>query len=201
MKKGAKQVKISPLTSFNKSYKRKFKYHKLTLLLVTFIFAYLLFAGRNFPVFNELILSLGYPGIFVSGMLFSYGFTAAPATALLLIFAKEYSLLWAGIIGGMGAAVSDILIFQFIRVTFKEEINQLSKEKIFQYVHRKTPPWLLHYLLPFLAGFIIASPLPDEIGVSLMASTTKIPLKIFILISFILNTAGIFIILGIGKII
>ncbi len=177
------------------------KYHKLLLLLLTFVIAYALFYGRNFPAFNNFVISLSYVGVFISGMLFSYGFTAAPATALLLILAKQHNIFIATIIGGLGALITDLLIFQFIRTTFSDEIKQLAKEKIFMRINKKIPKTFKLYFLPFLASFIIASPLPDEIGVSLMASTTKISFKAFAIISILLNTIGIFIILNIGKII
>jgi len=67
----------------------KWKYQKLTLLIGTFILAYLLFYGKNFPAFNNFIISTGYIGIFISGLLFSYGFTSAPAAALFLLLAKS----------------------------------------------------------------------------------------------------------------
>jgi len=51
------------------------------------------------------------------------------------------------------------------------------------------------------AGFVIASPLPDEIGVSLLAGTTKISTRTFAILSYFLNTAGIFIVLLAGKVI
>ena len=45
-------------------------------------------------------------------------------------------------------------------------------------------------------GILIASPLPDEIGVIMLAGLTKINFKILAIISFILNTLGILIILS-----
>ena len=49
-----------------------------------------------------------------------------------------------------------------------------------------------------VAGFIIASPLPDEIGVTMIAASKSISAKVFSVISYVLNTAGIFVILMIG---
>jgi uncharacterized membrane protein YdjX (TVP38/TMEM64 family) len=47
-----------------------------------------------------------------------------------------------------------------------------------------------------MAGFFIASPLPDEIGVSLLAGFTRIEEKKFALVSFALNTLGIIVLLA-----
>lgn len=175
------------------------KYPKFLLLFITFLIAYLLFYERNYKSFHDFIVSLGYFGTFLTGALFAYGFTAAPATAILLILAKEQNILLAGLIAGFGALVSDLIIFNFIRYSFADEIKRLSREKPVLYINHKTPNIFKKYLLPVVAGFIIASPLPDEIGVSLLAVSKNISMKIFSAISYMLNTVGIFIILLIGR--
>ena len=175
------------------------KYPKLLLLFMTFLIAYLLFYERTYQPFHDAVISLGYVGTFIAGALFAYGFTAAPATAIFLILAKEQNILLAGFIGGFGALIGDLIIFNFIRHSFADEIDKLSKEKVVLYINHKAPNLLKKYLLPVIAGFIIASPLPDEIGVSLMAASGNISMKIFSLISYVLNTAGIFVILFIGN--
>ena len=168
---------------------------------MTFLIAYLLFYERNYQPFHDFIFSLGYFGTFLAGAMFAYGFTAAPATAILLILAKEQNVLFAGLIGGLGALVGDLIIFKFIRYSFADEIRKLRREKIVQYLNHRTPSVLKKYILPVFAGFIIASPLPDEIGVSLLAFSGNISMKVFSIISYVLNTAGIFAILLIGKVI
>src|SRR3989344_2325858 len=104
----------------------KIKYPKLLFLLFTFVIAYLIFTGRDFSPFHNFVLSLGYFGTFLAGMFFTYGFTAAPATAILLILAKDQNILFAGFIAGFGALVGDLIIFRFIRYYFAEEIEKFS---------------------------------------------------------------------------
>ena len=176
----------------------KIKYPKLILLALTFIIAYILFRGRAFLPFHNFLLSLGYLGSFLAGVLFVYGFTAAPATAILLILAKEQNILLAGFIAGFGSLIGDLLIFSLIRYSFADEFEKLSKERVFLYVKNKTPHVFRKYLVPVLAGFIIASPLPDEIGISLLAASKTISIRTFSIISYMLNSAGIFIILILG---
>ncbi len=184
---------------------KKIKYPKLLLLFLTFILAYIIFKERSFIPFHNSLLSIGYLGTFIAGIFFVYGFTAAPATAILLILAKEQNIILAGLIAGFGALIGDLIIFNFIRHSFADEIKKLKKEKIIIHVHnhirKRTPNALKKYIIPIFAGFIIASPLPDEIGVSLFAASRKISTKIFSVISYILNTAGIFVILILGRVI
>lgn len=177
----------------------RIKYPKFLLLLFTMIIAYLIFNNSDFLAFNTFIVELGYFGTFLAGVFFAYGFTAAPATAVLLILAKQQNIFIAGFIGGCGALAGDLLIFKLIRHSFEDEIEKLKQEKIVIHVHSKIPGPLKKYLLPVIAGIIIASPLPDEIGAALFAALKNISLKLFSLISFVLNTAGIFVVLIIGK--
>lgn len=177
----------------------KIKYPKLLLLIFTFIVAYLIFTGKDFSPFHELLLSLGYFGTFLSGIFFAYGFTAAPATAILLILSNEQNIFFAGFIAGFGALIGDLIIFKFIRYSFMDEIKKLSRQKTLNNFNNKIPSLLKKYFIPVLAGFIIASPLPDEVGVSLLASSWSISTKLFSIFSYLLNTTGIFVILIIGS--
>ncbi len=174
------------------------KYPKFILLFITFMVAYLIFAGRDHPFLNEVLTHLGYVGTFIAGMMYAYGFTAGPATSILLILSKEQNILVAGIIAGLGALLSDLLIFKLIRHSFYDEIEMLSNEKIILWLTKTLPSIIKKYLLSVCAAIIIASPLPDEIGVSMMASDRRITEDNFMLFSFLLNTLGIFVILWIG---
>ncbi|MBS3096182.1 hypothetical protein J4480_01970 [Candidatus Woesearchaeota archaeon] len=176
------------------------KYPKFLLLFITFLIAYLMFYGKDYAPFRDFIAGLGYSGTFVAGIMFAYGFTAAPATAVFLILAQHQNIYLASLIGGLGALISDLFIFSFIRLSFVNEIRKLSKEKIVRYFNGRLPGRLKEYLLPVVAGFIIASPLPDEIGVAMLAASKVISTKIFSVVSYALNTIGIFAVLFIGKI-
>lgn len=177
---------------------KKLKYPKLVLLFLSFLSAYLLFSNREYLVFQDMLQNLGYLGSFFAGLFFVYGFTAAPATAILLILAKQQNIFLASILAGFGALLGDLLVFNFIKSSFMDEIREFSKEKLVILIRRKIPDFLENYFLPVIAGFVIASPLPDEIGVALMASSPKISLRVFSIMAFLLNTLGIFVILLIG---
>lgn len=180
---------------------QKIRYPKFLFLILTFVAAYILFSGRNLLPFHNSLLSLGYFGTFLAGIFFVYGFTAAPATAILLILAEDQNIIFAGFIAGFGALFGDLLIFKLIRHSFADELEKLRKERMVSYFGNKIPDLLKKYLMPMLAGFIIASPLPDEIGVSLLVASKAISIKIFSIFAYLFNTIGIFIILMIGNLI
>jgi uncharacterized membrane protein YdjX (TVP38/TMEM64 family) len=189
-------MKFLPTDQFKTIWQR-LRYPKFMLLVFTFMVAYVLLTGSNFDAFRDYILSLGLWGAFVAGIFYSYGFTAAPATAAFLLIAREQNIWVAGIIGGLGSLVADLVIFKFIRTSFDDEIEKISNERITQYVHGHMPLWMKRYLVPLIGCIVIASPLPDEIGVTLLALST-ISTRLFMLMSYLLNTFGILIILYIG---
>ena len=177
------------------------KYPKFLLFFITVMLSYIIFSSSASLPFRNNIISLGYTGTLLAGVLFAYSYTAAPATALFLILAKEQNILVSGLIGGLGALAGDLVIFSFITLSFKDEIRKLAHEKIVIYLDQKFPYKVKKYLIPIFAGFIIASPLPDELGVALLAISHHISMKIFALLSFALNTLGIFAILYIRSLI
>lgn len=174
------------------------KYPKFLLLFITIVIAYIMFYGKTYPPIQNFLSSVGYLGTFISGIFFVYGFTAAPATVILLVLAKEQNIWIACLIGGLGALIGDLIIFKFLRVSFADEVSRLMHEQLIGKVSKKIPNIFKKYLVPVFAGFIIASPLPDEIGVALFAVTEHISMKLFTVISYVLNTIGIYIILLIG---
>src|SRR3989338_3554567 len=147
----------------------KIKYPKLLLVLFTFVIAYLLFYERTYPPYHDFLISLGYFGTFFAGMMYSYGFTAAPATAIFLLLGAHQNIFLAGVIGGLGALIGDLFIFSFVRHSLHDEVSMLLKNRFFSYLIKNTPGFFKKYLLAVIAGLIIASPLPDEIGVILLS--------------------------------
>jgi len=175
-----------------KKRKLKINYLKFGLFIIALFLAYIIFYERNLSSVHKFVSSIGYFGTFFAGMLYTYGFTSPPATAIILLLAEEQNIFLASLIGGFGALLSDLLIFKTINYSFKEEIRYLLKGK-------KHLNFLPKYFFTILGALIIASPLPDELGISLMVFDKKLLKKNFFLIPYILNTIGIFIILLIGK--
>jgi uncharacterized membrane protein YdjX (TVP38/TMEM64 family) len=177
----------------------KVRYPKLLLLLLTFIAAYFFFATKDFEVIHSRISALSPLSAFIAGVLYVYGFSAGFATSVFMIIAEDNSIWMMGLIAGIGSVLGDLVIFRLIRESFADEIKKLSEERLILHIHHRTPDIFKRYLLPLFAVFIIASPLPDEIGVAFLAASTKMSTLRFSIISYVLNTAGIFVILYIGS--
>jgi uncharacterized membrane protein YdjX (TVP38/TMEM64 family) len=173
----------------------KFKYPKFLILLLTYFLAYLLVANKNLPYIGNFFTDLGYLGILIAGVMYSNGFTSGPATAILLILADSVDPFSAAMLAGIGSLLGDFAIFEFIRLGFQDEIKKLSHEKLFRKINLHE--WVKKIAYPVIACLFIASPLPDEIGISMLAAS-KIPGRNFAMLSYLLNTVGVYAILIIG---
>ena len=180
----------------------KVRYPKIGILALVVVFAYLTFEFDEVQYFFHSLGDLGYVSVFIGGMLFAFGFGAPFGVAILATLADEVNLLTAGVVGGLGALLSDYLLFRFIRVTFNDEIDRFRNSRTFilmdGVVTRRLRPKLVRYISLGVAGFVIASPLPDEIGVAMLASVATVNEKTFAFMSFVLNTLGILAVLAAG---
>jgi hypothetical protein len=176
------------------------KYPKLLLFIVSVIIVYFFFSRLLYEPLHDALVYLGYFGTFLAGLLYPYAFTSAAGTAILIIISKEQNILLAGMVASAGALISDIIIFFFVKYTFAEEMRGLSKEAIVMTLSRRIPNSFRIYLLASIAAILIASPLPTEMGIMLMASIKKITTKKFVAIIYILHEGAIFVILLISKI-
>jgi len=179
---------------------QNFHYPKIGAFVICIIAAYFLFSNPLVQSYVSRLHELGYVGVFIAGILFTFGFTS-PFSAGFFIVLNPENILLAGVLGGFGALLGDLFIFNFVRMSFMEEFERLKHSKLSTklnvFVEKAVGNKIKLYLMYAFAGFIIASPLPDEAGVTFLAGMTQISQKILVPISFICNTLGILVLLWI----
>ena len=136
---------------------------------------------------------LGMLANFIAGMFFTSIFTTAPAIVALGSISITNSILQTALIGAVGAVFGDLIIFHFIRDRFSEDLMDLfsrsRRARLSKIV--KTP--LVRYINFIIGAIIIGSPLPDELGISLLGFN-KMKTRWFVVISFVFNFLGIILI-------
>lgn len=135
--------------------------------------------------------NFGYLGAFLGGMLFVSTFTVAAGSLILFILAETLSPIEIGLVAGLGAVVSDLTIFHVVKDNLLEEINDLYRHFGGKHLSHLFHTKYFRWTLPVIGAIIIASPLPDELGVSLMG-ISKMSTPKFVFVSFLLNSIGIF---------
>jgi hypothetical protein len=152
-------------------------------------------------VLNTILIStqeVRFIGSFVAGMFFVSIFSAVPATVVLAEIAQSNSVFWVAFFGGIGALVGDLIIFRFIKDRLAEDFLQLIKKTKSGRLVSIFRLRLFKWLVPFFGALIVASPLPDELGLAMMG-LSKMKTSLFIPLSFFLNSLGILIIGIIAK--
>ncbi len=177
----------------------RLKYKNLTLLFFSIILAVFLSRLEGFHTLLLNLGSFGYIGAFIAGILFVSTFTVATGAVVLLVLAEKLSPIEIGIIAGLGAVIGDFIIFKFVKDGLVEEVEEVYEKidhnnHLLKLLHTKYFSWMF----PVFGAVIIMSPLPDEIGVSLMG-IGKIKTYQFLILSFVLNAAGIFLVISASK--
>ena len=139
-------------------------------------------------------------GTFVAGIFFASTFTVAVASSVFLLLAKTHNLLIIAAFGGLGAFVGNSLIFRFLRDDLIADFEYLEKHFGERIAKRILHSKLTFWFLPIIAALMIASPLPDEVGLLMLASI-KLKYHHFSILSYLFNTVSIMIIAILGKVI
>ena len=161
------------------------------IIALSIVVAVLLIRTQALAIILTSTKELEIIGSFIAGMFFTSIFTTAPAIVTLGEIAQANSVILTAFFGGLGAVVGDLIIFRFVRDRFSEHLMELVKyqdvgKRIKVLFHHKSFRWLTF----FVGGLIIASPFPDELGISLIGFS-KIKTLTFISLSFTFNFMGI----------
>jgi hypothetical protein len=176
------------------NYKNNFLLQDIAIIFLSILVAVILVKTEILTKILTSTKELELIGSFVAGMFFTSIFTTAPAIATLGEIAHMNSILFTALFGGMGAVVGDLIIFRFVRDKLSEHLIELIKhegtrKRIGALFKLRSFRWLT----ALVGGLIIASPLPDELGIGLLGFSKMKTLR-FIPLSFIFNFLGIFLI-------
>lgn len=182
-----------PVTNFT-SPKKGRGYPLTTLALFLFVVVLFMSGTSAFAQLLSALGGLGYLGTFFTGIFFVSSFTVGPAAVILFHLSSVGPLWLVSLVAGVGAALGDVLIFRFLQDGVFKELAPLFTRVATSRLGAvlQSPRW--RWALPVLGAIVIASPIPDEIGIALMGLSAVrwwqfLPLTIF------LNSIGIFIIL------
>jgi hypothetical protein len=183
------------LAPYLKYHERKFAHYKnIAIVASGFLLAVVLVFTGAIHTITDFFLThgvLAYVGAIFAGFLFSSTFTASIGGALLYSLGRHLHFLEIAALGALGSVVCDLIILKFVRSDIADELEDFLTEYFrLEYFKRMIKTRYFKWTLPVLGAALIVSPLPDELGVSLMGLTAMTQRK-FIVISYILNFVGI----------
>ncbi|MFA6554576.1 MAG: hypothetical protein WCS89_03665 [Candidatus Paceibacterota bacterium] len=162
---------------------------------LVFLGAVIAFSMANLGIISWLVNSIGNQIIssFLAGIFFTSVFTIAPASVA-LVSISSISPMTVAFWGALGAMCGDLILFFFIRDRFADDVIASVKPSVMKHILSSFHLGFMKWLSPILGALIIASPLPDEFGLTLLGlSRTKI--SILIPISLVMNFTGIYLLL------
>ncbi|TSC86111.1 MAG: Uncharacterized protein G01um10148_617 [Parcubacteria group bacterium Gr01-1014_8] len=174
----------------------KGKYHLIHLsgsLLASVLFAALIIRSGIVHVLISTTDGFAQVGSFVAGFFCTSMLTIAPSIVVLGQLSVDTSIWSVALIGAVGAVCGDYVLFWIVRDKFSEDVKYLISHATMPM--RFKAMWhtrLIHRLLPFIGALIIASPLPDELGLALLGFS-NIRKERFFLVMFCMNFIGIYV--------
>lgn len=173
------------------------KLKKITVKTIIFILSlslawYLLKSGILDHLI-DIILPIMFLAPFLAGMLYTSFLTTPLAIAMFLVLAPVMNPILLALVAGLGAAVVDLILVKLFREDLKKDVGFLTREFKLKLIMHFLKLFKLDFLVPLIGALIIASPLPDELGLFLLGQTKLKYREIGILV-YVLNTAGILLI-------
>lgn len=147
--------------------------------------------------FFEFSRNLGYYGVLLAGALFTSVFTAAAAVVMIYELAQIYNPFLVALVAGLGAVIGDYIILRFFEDGLAHEIKLIARKlrlnKLVNLLKRKKSRGLVT-----IAGVgVIASPLPDELGIGLLDISHLSKPKL-LLVCFVSNLVGVSLVVAAG---
>jgi len=171
----------------------------LTVLAISFLFA--VFLVKSGAV--QALVNAGgniYATSFVAGIFFTSVITTAPAVAVLAGLGSDGNILLIALVGAAGAVIGDYILFAFLRNRMEGDVEHLMSRRRSTRLHVLFSRPTFKWLTPFVAGLLIAIPLPtDEVAMSLLA-VAKLPNRLFIPLAYTFNVVGIYAIVLVGHV-
>ncbi|OGG15021.1 hypothetical protein A2773_02040 [Candidatus Gottesmanbacteria bacterium RIFCSPHIGHO2_01_FULL_39_10] len=139
---------------------------------------------------------------FISGLFFTSTFSVAPATVSLFLLGEKHNPILISAFAAAGSVVGDLIISKIVRKEVSNNIygDILPKQNRLRRIIRKIlHTKVVYWSIATLALIIIASPFPDELGISLL-SLIHFKIHHFVVMSYVVNFVGILVITGIARI-
>lgn len=167
----------------------------LFIIAIGILIAYILVQIGAVDFFINAVHGYHAMASFVAGVFFTSAFTLAPASIALSRIAETAPIQSVALWGALGALVGDMILFFFVKDKFYADLVKAIKPSVRHHIFRSFHLGFLKWLSPVIGALIIASPLPDELGIALLGAS-KVKLSVLIPLAFVMNIIGICVLLG-----
>jgi hypothetical protein len=147
---------------------------------------------------NDLVARFASSGFipleaFVIGFFFTSLLTITPAGVAFAELAQTVPPMQLAAWGAVGAVVGDLVLFFFVRDAVSRDLLALLRGSWVRKTKALFRTPFLSWAVPVMGAIVIASPLPDEVGLA-MLGLSKTDLRFLIPVSYAMNFIGILLI-------
>lgn len=168
------------------------------LLALSILVAVFLAVSGAVPMALSFFQDADLIAVLIAGFFSASTFTIAPASVAIAELAETVPTWSVIFVGAAGAVVGDLVLFYVIRDHFIGDIIKLLSKRRNKTLEHIVGSTLFHRLMPLIGALIIASPLPDELGLAMMG-ISKTNRGTLIVISYTMNVICVATIVGISK--
>lgn len=176
---------------------RRFEYKHTTLLVLILVAFVFMLDSALMTAFFRLVEEMGHLGMMIAGALFVSVFTTAASVVMLFELGQQFNPWEVILFAAIGATIGDSLILNLFENKIAHELVSLMRKaklhKLIKVLRRRR----LRPLFFLIGACIIGSPIPDEIGLTLLDLSHYSKWRI-LTICFLANAAGIATIVLVG---
>lgn len=176
------------------------RYKLLSIFLISVMVAIYVAENDAINYFIHHLGSFGYVGALLAGILFVSTFTTVTSIVILGILAQDLNPFVLALIGGVGAMLGDLMVYRFLKHNVDKELMLVFGEEGEGHVKRILKSKYIAWTLPIVGMLIIASPLPDELGLGLLG-LTKVSEAKLMFVSYVSNVFGILAVAAVARVI
>lgn len=169
--------------------------YDVIIIAIGFLFAIVLSRLGIIDKFIFLLKDYYIFASFITGIFFTSAFTLAPASVSFVHLSQQSPVEGIVIWGALGAMCGDLILFFFVKDRFADDLKSVIKPSRWKKMLKSFHFGFLKWLAPIIGALIIASPIPDEFGMTLMGMS-KVRLIVLIPVTFIMNVLGIYLLIG-----
>lgn len=166
-------------------------FHDILMIAVGIVIAVLLVKTGILDLLINAVRDYYIIASFIAGIFFTSIFTIAPASIALVSIAMHSPIYGVVVFGALGAMCGDLILFLFIRDRFAGDLLKTMKKSTVRHILHSFHFGFMKYISPLIGALIIASPLPDEFGITLLG-LSKVKMIVLLPISLLMNVLGIY---------
>ncbi len=162
------------------------------ILCICIVLTIIVVKSGSLDLVLEKIKHLPIIGSFIAGIFFTSVFTIAASAVVLVHISQHTDPLTVALIGACGALIGDLTLFAIVKEKITRNVDALITKASLGHPVAIFHLEFLRWLNPILGALVIASPLPDELGLALLGFSELKP-QTLAAILFFMNGLGIYI--------